>query len=198
VSTAAAIATCLAGCAAGTGPATTASTQLPRYIRPVPIGAGAQYRIRPASPAVATRRPIDGLRCQKHHAAARYGIHLELFARRLVVQVPAGIGVAPPLTRSGAYVVKGACTYPLYTLEPTGVVRIETPVPTLGTFFHVWGQPLSRDRLAGFKGPVRAFLDGRPWHGSLGAIPLRRHAEIVLEVGGVLPPHPSYRFPAGL
>jgi hypothetical protein len=130
-----------------------------------------------------------------------YAIHLELFARRLVVPVPAGIGVAPPLRRSGAYVLGGGCSYPLETLEPTGVVRVDRArahTPTLGTLFAIWGQPLTRTRLATFSGHVLAFVDGREIEGQLTAIPLRRHAEVVLEVGGYIPPHPKYTFPPGL
>jgi hypothetical protein len=29
-------------------------------------------------------------------------------------------------------------------------------------------------------------------------VPLRRHAEIVLEVAPLVPPHPTYTFPLGL
>jgi hypothetical protein len=135
-----------------------------------------------------------------------YGIHLELYAKGLVVTVPAGIGVAPPQRRAGAYVRGGACVYPLRTIEPTGVVVVDRGAasgagrraPSLGTLFAVWGQPLSPTRLAGFRGTVRAFVRGRGWRESPARIPLTRHAEIVLEVGGAVPPHPAYLFPAGL
>ena len=162
---------------------------LPPYIRPIPIGRAPAYRIAPTSTAVAHRRTIDDLACGRQSGAV-YAIHLELFAHRLVVPVPAGIGVAPPLRRSGAYVLGGTCTYPVWTLEPTGVVRVaRAPTPTLGTLFAIWGQPLTRTRLASFSGRVVAFVDGRPVNGQLTAIPLRRHAEVVLEVDGYLPPH---------
>ncbi len=133
--------------------------------------------------------------------AARYGIHLELYARRLVVPIPAGIGIAPPQRRRGAYVLGGACVYPIRTYEPTGVAVVDrraTPAPTLGTLFAIWGQPLSRTRLAGFHGRVAAFYGGARWNGPPERIPLTRHAEIVLQVGGALPPHRTYLFPPGL
>ncbi len=142
------------------------------------------------------------LRCGPAAGGPRYGIHLELYATRLVIPVPAGIGVAPPQHRRGAYVLGGACVYPLRTYEPTGLVvvdhRAASAVPTLGVLFAIWGQPLSRGRLAGFRGPVRAYLGGVRWSGPPGAIPLTRHAEIVLEVGGAIPPHRTYLFPPGL
>jgi hypothetical protein len=45
---------------------------------------------------------------------------------------------------------------------------------------------------------VHAFVDGLPWTGDPRTIPLRRHAQIVLEVGGHVPPHVRYGFPKGL
>jgi hypothetical protein len=185
----------LAGCGASK-PA--ASIHLPRDYVPLPAGRGAGYHPPPVSPAVARRRPIAGLRCQRGSGRV-YGIHLELYARRLVLPVPAGIGIAPPQRRQGAYVRAGTCVYAVRTYEPTGLVVVETGrALTLGTLFSVWGQPLSRDRVSGFRGPVRSFLGGRRWSGSPTQIPLRRHAEIVLEVGPSVPPHRSYLFPPGL
>jgi hypothetical protein len=96
-------------------------------------------------------------------------------------------------------VLGGACTYAIRTLEPTGVVLIDAGrAPLLRTLFQVWGQRLSGRSLAGFRGPVTVFVDGRRWDASVGSVPLRRHAEIVLEVGGHVPPHPSYTFAPGL
>jgi hypothetical protein len=50
----------------------------------------------------------------------------------------------------------------------------------VGALFRSRGQPLSATRLASFR-----------------AVPLTRHAEIVLEVGPHVPPHSSYAFPPG-
>jgi hypothetical protein len=96
--------------------------------------------------------------------------------------------------------------YGLRTLEPTGVVRVSAcraaggggGEPTLADLFAIWGQPLSATRLADFRGHVLAFVNGRAWRRAPASIPLRRHAEIVLEIGGRIPPHPSYQFPPGL
>jgi hypothetical protein len=137
------------------------------------------------------------MRCTRRHGTS-YGIHVELYARGLVVPLPAGIGIAPPQRRSGAYVRGGACSYPVRTYEPTGVVVLDTGRPrTLRALFAVWGQPLGARRLAGFEGPLGAFVDGRRWLADPAAIPLRRHAEIVLEVGPRVLPHSTYRFPPG-
>jgi hypothetical protein len=144
--------------------------------------------------------PIAGMPCTTAHPRP-YGVHLELYAHRLVVQVPAGIGIAPPRRRHGVYVVGGACTYPIRTTEPTGVVLIDPSAsgpPTLDKLFAIWGQPISATRMASFRGRVQAFVGGRAWPGQPERIPLTRHAEIVLELDGAVPPHPAYRFAPGL
>ena len=112
--------------------------------------------------------------------------------------VPAGIGVAPPLVRETGFVRRGRCSYPVRTLEPTGVVEFDGRLrPTLGELFTLWGQSLSARRLLSFSGSVHAYVGGRRWRGSPRGIALRRHAQIVLEVGGYVPPHRSYLFGPG-
>ncbi len=153
-----------------------------------PIGTGALYRPAPGAHAV------DGLECRRQAPTA--WIHLELFARGKVMIVPAGIGIAPPFERDGAYVRGGRCRYPLSTTEPTGLIGVTRPGLTLGDLFAVWGRPLGRSELVGVRAPVTVHLDGRRWTGEPRDVPLRPHAQIVVQAG--LPsvePHASYRFP---
>src|SRR3954469_7229697 len=171
----------------GCGSDTRAEPSLPRTAP----GVGPTTRHRPPSLGLraAHAQPIAGLRCTRG-SAPRYGVHLELFAARRVVLIPPGIGIAPPRRRSGAYVRTGRCAYPLRTREPTGVIEVRSTErsPTLGRFFAVWGQPLRG----------RAYVNGRRWRRDPHAIPLTRHAQIVLEVGGHITPHATYRFPSDL
>lgn len=150
--------------------------------------------------AVARGAPVGSLRCVAHRAVS-YGAHIELFARDHGVVVPAGIGIAGP-ERRGVFVLGGRCAYPLRTVEPTGVIEIDrgaaAPPPTLGRLFALWGEPLSRTRLAAFTGAVLAFVDGRRWGGNPASIPLQRHTQVVLELGPFVPPHRTYLFPPGL
>src|SRR4051794_20600935 len=102
---------------------------------PTPIGAGAAYH-----PSAATH-PVTGLRCSRS-AARRFGVHIELFANRLVALVPPGIGTMPG----------SACSYPARTRDPTGVIEVAPGARlTLGHFFSIWGRALSRQRLLGFR-----------------------------------------------
>jgi hypothetical protein len=155
---------------------------------PVPIGVGPAFHPPALSRAVAAGAPVGRFRCGT--GGTRFGVHLELFAAGRVVIVPAGIGVAPPWRRDGAYVRKGRCSYPARTREPTGVIEVDRPGLTLADLFAIWGRRLHRY--------TRGYVDGRRWSGPLGRIPLRRHAEIVLETGLYVPPHRSFLFRKGL
>jgi hypothetical protein len=146
---------------------------------------------------VRAARPVGDFTCART-SPTRLRAHLELFARKLVLLVPSGIGVAPPVHRDGAYVTGGRCLYPLRTREPTGVIEAASRGLRLGDLFRVWGQPLSPHRLAGFRSSrqLLAFVNGRRFRGDPRTIQLRRHDEIVLEIGGYVPPHGSYLFPS--
>jgi hypothetical protein len=163
-----------------------AALVLPPSVHPWPIGSGPRYLPPARTAAVAARKPVAGLRCGP--AGAAFRIHLELFANRKVVVVPAGIGVS------------GSCVYPVRTTSPGGVVEVARGAKLhVADIFRVWGQPLAPRRLAGFSstGPVRAYVGGRLVRGPIGAIPLTPHAEIVIELGGYLVPHSFFLFPGG-
>lgn len=156
-----------------------------------PIGRGARFH------PTAGRETVSSCRAR---LGARTAVHVELFAKNRVALLPAGIGTAPPRTAYDGRITDAGCYGPLVTIDPTGVVLIRAGVKAqLGALFRTWGQPLSDHRIASFRAPagtrVNAFVDGRRWRGAPGAIPLRAHAEIVLEVGPYVPPHRSYTFP---
>ncbi|HEY3944486.1 MAG TPA: hypothetical protein VGL78_04600 [Solirubrobacteraceae bacterium] len=86
------------------------------------------------------------------------------------------------------------------TLDPTGVVYARPgSKPSLAALFRSWGVSLSSTRVASFSAPtdhpVVVFVDGRRWRGQPGSVPLFSHAEIVVEIGPMVPPHASYAFP---
>jgi hypothetical protein len=86
------------------------------------------------------------------------------------------------------------CIYWLHTHTPDGFIHVEAPLDrsfTLGDFFTVWGQPLSRTTAASAtlaKGEtMKVWLDGKPYAGDPQSIPLTAHADIVIQVGGAHP-----------
>ena len=86
------------------------------------------------------------------------------------------------------------------TREPTGVIEVRGDDRTLGDLFEVGGRAArAGDGFARYRGAVTAHVDGRAWDGDPRAIPLRRHAQIVLQIGRPrIRPHQVYGFPAGL
>lgn len=159
---------------------------------------------RPIGRAPAFHPPATGpvLGDCRGQLGARRGVHVELFAANRVVLIASGIGTRGPRQFSSGRISSARCYGDLVTLEPTGVVLVRRDSAlTLSDLFRSWGQPLSSTRLASFSARagerVDGFVDGRPWHGPPGRVPLRPHAEIVLEVGPHVPPHRSYTFPPG-
>jgi hypothetical protein len=182
-------------------------------------GPASQAGRRPADPAIPSAllsqaRPI-GVGPRFHPPAAgrvsgpcaialgpRDAVHVEVFAANRVVLLPAGIGTGPPRATLDGRITVAHCYGALVTLDPTGLVLVRPDVRlTLGTLFNAWGEPLSPSRLASFTAArgseVTVFVDGRQWRAAPAAVPLTRHAEIVLEVGPRVPPHSSYAFPPG-
>jgi len=109
-------------------------------------------------------------------------VHLELFARKRAIVIPANVGV------------QRGCRYPLRTLTPTGVIEAARR-RTVGDFFDVWRMPLSQRRMLTFRGEVRAYVGGRRWTGDVRSIRLTDRRQIVLEVGPYVPPHRFFLFP---
>jgi hypothetical protein len=186
------------GCGpAGQAPAVrhSASSAIPSALlsQARPIGAGRRFH-----------PPVTGQVGGSCESAlgTRYGVHVEVFAANRVLLLPAGIGTRPPRTSLDGRITAARCYGALATLDPTGLVLVRPGATlTLGALFSAWGQPLSPTRLASFNATapaeVTVFVNGKPWPGAPAAVPLTRHAEIVLEVGPHVPPHSSYAFPPG-
>jgi hypothetical protein len=129
----------------------------------------------------------------------RDGVHVELFAADRVVLLAPGIGVGRPWRVVGGRITRARCYGALATIDPTGVVLVRPGARlTVGDLFGAWGRSLGTRRLLSFhaRWRVRAYVDGRRWTRTApAAIPLTRHAEIVLELGPYVPPHRSFAFP---
>jgi hypothetical protein len=149
---------------------------------------------------------IDGITCQAgEQVLFHIHAHLTIFDRGMPRQVPAGIGIAPPYevqqTPSGRFIAGATCFMWLHTHSADGIIHTESPIGrtyTLGDFFDIWGQPLSRHRVGPARGHVTALLDGHVFTGNPRRIPLLPHAQIQLEVGKPLVAPEHIAFPPGL
>ena len=132
-----------------------------------------------ASPLLANT--VDGIKCGPTEGTTYHvHAHLTLLDHGNSVALPAGLGIMTP----------NNCLYWLHTHNPDGVIHIEAPVgvtPTLGTFFDIWGEHLSR---TGFwyvnaqRGqPMKVFVNGTAYAGNPRSIRLTKHTTIALEVG---------------
>ena len=130
----------------------------------------------PASPPSSLAPAIDGITCQEEMVQTHFHAHLTLIDNGQTVALPGGIGI-----RQSA-----GCLYWLHTHAADGIIHIESPVQrafTLGEFFDVWGQSLSRTQVGPASGNVTALVDGKVWLGDPRDIPLKAHRQIQLEVG---------------
>jgi hypothetical protein len=150
---------------------------------PIPIGAGPRYHPPPGAHGECAPGPLaTGLR-----------VHVELFANRRVIVIPAAVGLRGARLEYGR-AVAARCRTRIWTTEPTGVVRF-TGAARLGDVFRVWGRTLSPRQLLSFPGTVRLYRAGVRVAGDPRRLALRDGDQIVIEVGPYVPPHRSYRFP---
>lgn len=150
---------------------------------PVPIGPTAAYVPEAHSPATG---------CTPGAVQGRYRAHIELFAHRHAIVIPAGIGLQQPRLDELGRIDAADCRSAIRTLDPTGVVHFDRADLTLDDLFRTWRQPYGANSLLSFRGPTEVFVAGKR---ASGAIPLADGAQIVVELGGFIPPHPSFTFP---
>jgi hypothetical protein len=144
---------------------------------------------RPPTPS----RPIDGIPCQAEQTTYHEHAHLAILDRGKSVPVPAGIGINDA----------DGCFYWLHTHNPDGIIHIEAShkiVPTLGNFFDIWEQPLSRTRVGSVSADapesMKVFLDQKPYTGNPRDIRLHPHTDITIEIGRPFKVPARYRFPS--
>jgi hypothetical protein len=189
----------LAGCGAGRA---APAKQRPHGIRvgadvAPAIPASLRAGLRPIGRGRRFQPPIGGVPTGRCSATLgrRLPAHIEVFGANQVVLVPAGIGAAPPRSFTDGWLTGARCFGDVVTIGPGTVYFRSDSQPTLGTLFRAWGEPLTATRVASFTGGRTAtYVDGRAWHGSPSAVPLRPGAEIVVEIGPHVPPHRHFVF----
>jgi hypothetical protein len=179
--------------ASPTGSQTTTASRTggPLSYEAVPLEVG------PALGAASTTRTgrADGISCgPTEQLAYHVHAHLAAFVNGRPYALPAGIGIPGSITQQtteGPVAAGGQCIYWLHTHSSDGVIHIESPtnrVYTLGNFFDVWHQPLTANQIAGVRGHVTAFLNGKVWTHSVRDLPLLPHGLVQLDIGQPAPP----------
>jgi hypothetical protein len=148
------------------------------------------------APASTTQAgPVDGIPCASAEQLAYHiHAHLQVYVNGQSRAVPGGIGIPGSVTQQspqGPVAAGGQCIYWLHTHAPDGVIHVESPtqrIYTLGNFFDIWHQPLGPNEVDSAKGPVAAFVNGKPFKGDPRSIPIEPHAVIQLDVGQPVKP----------
>ena len=183
--------------ASGTSTASTAQAATGQKLGPEAIPLEAGHELAPASTTTqGGGATVDGIECAPvEQLAYHIHSHLQVYVNGQPRALPGAIGMLGPVAQQTAYgPFYGAqqCIYWLHTHASDGIIHIESPtkrIYTLGNFFDEWHQPLSRTQVAGAKGKVSAFLNGKAWNKDPRAIPLLPHASIQLDVGSpTVPP----------
>lgn len=147
-----------------------------------------------ATPTAVPAAAINGIGCNPGGEVVTYHqhAHLTLIHNGKQVAVPALIG----------FDVNHDCLFWVHTHQPSyGIIHEEAPykiVPTLGTFFKIWNTPLTNKQIGIIKvapgETIRTYVNGKPYSGSLAAIKLPRHADVVIEVGTTFVAPPKFNF----
>jgi hypothetical protein len=134
-----------------------------------------------ARAAVPDGQPVAGVHCdQMEGQVLHIHQHLAIFDHGKPVTVPEDVGRP----------IVGNCFYWLHTHTPDGIIHVESPTfhtYTLGQFFAVWGQPLSRTDVAGAKPRpgehTTVWVDGNVYAGDPQKIELTQHLDVTIDVG---------------
>lgn len=153
-------------------------------------GAGATALPPQQVQAGANGQTVSGISCDAQEGS-RIHIHqhLVILDRGTPVAIPADVG-QPAGKR---------CIYWVHTHTPDGIIHIEAPQDrtfTLGDFFAVWGQPLSKTQAATARTAkgrsLKVWVNGKAYAGDPRKIALAPHADIVIEVGPPFPTPPRF------
>lgn len=144
---------------------------------------------------------VDGLACAGplnqtpfeyiYHAHA----HLAIYRDGVRLAIPQRIGIV-----GQDNVPTSTCSYALHSHDFTGTIHIEptnSNTMTLGQFFNIWGQPLTRENVAGIsRTPVVVYIrDGgnlRRFQGDPANIKLTSNRSIIIQLGTALDAVPAF------
>jgi hypothetical protein len=174
----------------------------PAFSAPIPIAIG-----QPIGAATYTAgdstvggqgQTVQGVACDASIPTQHIHAHLTIIANGVQRAIPLAVGV-PGAEVISNFVVDGRCFYWLHTHDATGIVHVEAPVSTaftLGEFFAVWGEPLTRTNVGGFEGAVVAYVDSTRYDGDLSSLAFKERQQITLIIGTIPDTIPVYEIPS--
>jgi len=146
---------------------------------------------------------VSGLNCLAQLSEPfHHHVQLSIFVNGQQLTVPMGLGMYQPGGGKSGYIYHTTCLYFVHTHDRTGIIHIESKVDqpyTLGTFFKLWGEPLTSTQIAQFTGPVSIYINGAPdTTDQIASVPLTPGSDITLVIG--TPPAwiPAYILPPSL
>lgn len=133
---------------------------------------------------------VDGTGCDATEQVVYHvHTHLSVYVNGKLRPLPAGIDIVEPVpeaTADGPFDSASTCYYWLHVHTQDGVIHIESPTEraySLGDFFDIWRQPLTRTKIAGVEGKLTVFVNGRRYNGNPRDIELGSHLDIQIDVG---------------
>ena len=137
-----------------------------------------------AQSVVANGETVNGISCD-----AQEGQRIHIHQRLVILDHGKPVDIPPNVGQPAGK----RCIYWLHTHTPDGFIHIEAPQDrsfTLGDFFSIWGQPLTKKSAAtahvAKRESQKVWVNGKAYTGDPRKIPLTAHADIVIQVG---PPH---------
>ena len=138
---------------------------------------------------------VQGVQCNSAEQAAYHiHTHLSVYVNGVLRPISPGVGAVTPVaqqTANSVFYSASSCYYWLHVHAQDGVIHVESPTNTtytLGQFFAIWGQPLSKTQVGPATGNLTAYVNGKPYAGDPAAIPLGSREDIQLDVGTPVAP----------
>jgi hypothetical protein len=122
--------------------------------------------------------------------------HLAIVLNGQLLRVPNNLGQVPATSTTAG------CFYQIHNHDAAGRLHVESPVPvtyTLGSFFKIWGQPLSSTNVGGITGlPIVVYVtdDGTTVRhdGDPSVIELKTKRLITIQIGSTLTAIPNFNW----
>ena len=145
----------------------------------------------------ATGETVQGIQCDASEQVLYHiHTHLAVYVNGALRPISPGIGIVEPeaqQTANGAFYSASRCYYWLHVHAQDGVIHIESPTKstyTLGQFFAIWGQPLTRTSAGPETGNLTVYVNGKRYTGDPSGISLGSREDIQISVGTPVPPQP--------